>query len=283
MEQSARSVALERTLAAAILAIAAAVAFWEMRSPSARELHAGAPRFIEIEARGDSAKRTALGIYSPLTRRLVVAATTDAKSFAEFSARATAVFSPAGATIDGASAPVDYEEAPSEAALAAAAAVRACARRPWRWLSRPSLALAFELWEMPPENIIAMRVDSVNEALPAIGQLLALPSSTQETASVTAEIFNGTKTPGLAASAAKMLKYANVDVLSTAASAPRQHTVVYDRTGFFEHAERARRGLGCPQAQAAVRIDTQRAVDVSILLGADCADAGHLKENASWN
>jgi hypothetical protein len=67
-----------------------------------------------------------------------------------------------------------------------------------------------------------------------------------------------------------MLRSRGIDVLSIGSTAPRTHTLVYDRIGDFKRATDTVEALGCPRAHAAVRLDETRAVDVSVELGTDC-------------
>jgi hypothetical protein len=87
-----------------------------------------------------------------------------------------------------------------------------------------------------------------------------------------AEVLNGTGVDGLASRVAKMLRFQGVDVLGIGDSRPRARTLVFDRVGDFRRAERVLEALGCPDARAVTRMDATRAVDASVLLGADCAD-----------
>ncbi|HEX7603527.1 MAG TPA: LytR C-terminal domain-containing protein, partial [Polyangiaceae bacterium] len=68
-----------------------------------------------------------------------------------------------------------------------------------------------------------------------------------------------------------ILRSRGVDVLTTGSAGSRARTVVYDRVGDFSRAERMRAALGCPSARTVTRLDPSRAVDVSIVLGGDCA------------
>lgn len=99
-------------------------------------------------------------------------------------------------------------------------------------------------------------------------------SAPDNSRAVIVEVLNGAHRQGLAAQAAKMLRSRNVDVTALGTTEhSHARTVVYDRTGDFAHAARVRAVLGCPTAIAATRIDALRGVDVSLVLGSDCADS----------
>ncbi|MDE2491708.1 MAG: LytR C-terminal domain-containing protein, partial [Elusimicrobia bacterium] len=106
-----------------------------------------------------------------------------------------------------------------------------------------------------------------------LGRLLTDREPPRAGRPIDAEVLNGTGVQGLAARAAKMLRLRGVDVLTVGSTSARRRTLVYDRLGDFRDAARVLAALGCRDARAATRQDPTRVVDVSVLLGDDCAGA----------
>ena len=136
------------------------------------------------------------------------------------------------------------------------------------------LLLALELRRVPLERLQPALLPDEASCPAFLGRVLAPPPPEDPARAPVVEVLNGTDREGLAKGVSKMLRLKGVDVLSVgAAAAPRARTVVFDRTGDFTLASRVREALGCPAAVAATRIDASRAVDASVELGEDCADA----------
>jgi hypothetical protein len=133
------------------------------------------------------------------------------------------------------------------------------------------LLFALELRRTPVEGLEPARLPVDDQAPALLGRLLATEERPDDGRATTVEALNGAGTPGLASRAAKILRSKGLDVLSMGDAAPRARTLVYDRVGNFERAEKARTALGCPSARSITRLDLSRAVDVSIELGDDCA------------
>ena len=106
-----------------------------------------------------------------------------------------------------------------------------------------------------------------------LGRILSNDLPPSDGKATTAEVLNGSGKVGLASRASKMLRLRGVDVMAMGAARERARTLVYDRVGDFRRAAGVRESLGCPQARAATRVDSSRAVDVSVELGRDCAEA----------
>lgn len=83
------------------------------------------------------------------------------------------------------------------------------------------------------------------------------------------EVLNATTTRGLARRATFALRDAGFDVVrfGTDDGGPRDSTLVLDRSGRREWAERVARALGGARVEA--RPDSSRYLDVTVLLGAD--------------
>jgi hypothetical protein len=176
-----------------------------------------------------------------------------------------------------------------EPAAEAAVALKASARSPRAWARRlraawaglrsgdraalDPLLFAFELRGLPRENIEAARLPDDAAAPALLGRLFASEPPPGDGRATTAEVLNGTSAAGLASRAAKMLRLKGVDVLGIGAARARARTLVYDRVGDFRRAALVRAGLDCPTARAVTRVDAARAVDVSVVLGADCVGA----------
>ncbi|MBI5883289.1 MAG: LytR C-terminal domain-containing protein [Elusimicrobia bacterium] len=92
---------------------------------------------------------------------------------------------------------------------------------------------------------------------------------------VTAEVLNATPLKGIATDATKVIRLRGADVLQYG-NTEREHpgTLVYDRTGRFENAMLVLGMMGCPSAEAVTRIRERTLVEVSVIVGEDCAGAG---------
>ena len=97
----------------------------------------------------------------------------------------------------------------------------------------------------------------------------AVPDSLRAPAGVRVrvEVINTTKVNGLAKRAARYLRDRGFDVVSTGTLArTRDSTLVLDRSGHPDWADRVARSLGAGRAES--RPDSSRHVDVTVLLGA---------------
>lgn len=175
-----------------------------------------------------------------------------------------------------------------EASVVAARELKVRARRPRVWLSLARrafqglragdraafepLLFALETRRVSVADLRPVRLPDDALAPALLGRLLAVDAPPDAHAT-TVEVLNGTGVPGLASHAVKMLRFRGVDVLSTANVGARERTLVYDRVGDFRRAAETLKALGCRPARAVTRVDPSRVVDVSVALGADCADA----------
>jgi hypothetical protein len=174
-----------------------------------------------------------------------------------------------------------------EPAVDAARELKARGRKPRTWVAlarRAGRALmagdrsgldpllfALELRRAPVERLQPARLP-VDDLAPALlGGFLSADERPSDGRAATVEVLNGAGAPGLASRAAKVLRSKGVDVLTTGSAPSRAGTLVYDRIGDFERADKARKALGCRSARTVTRMDPSRAVDVSIELGGDCA------------
>lgn len=159
--------------------------------------------------------------------------------------------------------------------LALARALRAAAAgllRGDRAALDPALFL-LELGRVGSGALEPARLPDEAQAPGLLARLFAAEAPPGDGRGITAEVLNGAAESGLASRAAKMLRWKGVDVLAIGAGRPRARTLVYDRVGDFRRAAAVRAALACPSARAATRVDSARAVDVSVELGADCAAA----------
>ncbi len=97
----------------------------------------------------------------------------------------------------------------------------------------------------------------------------AVPVAEPREASV--EVLNASSRPGAAAGLTKRLRAHGIDVLSTGNASAKSFSIVYDRTGRPEFAEKVRRLLDCPTAETMTVVDRTRVVDASVVLGEDCS------------
>jgi len=132
---------------------------------------------------------------------------------------------------------------------------------------------ALEMRRVPVERLESARLPGDAAAASLLGRLLSNDLPPSDGKATTAEVLNGSGKVGLASRASKMLRLGGVDVMAMGAARERARTLVYDRVGDFRRAAGAREALGCPPARAVTRVDPSRAVDVSVELGRDCAEA----------
>ncbi len=176
-----------------------------------------------------------------------------------------------------------------EPVVAVAVELKSRARRPRSWVSLlrrgwraliagdPAAAdpvlFALEMRRIPFENFSLARLPDNDNAPALLSRLMSTEIVSEDIRATTVEVLNGTPESGLASRAAKMLRFKGADVLSTASTESRARTLIYDRVGDFHRAVAVRLALRCRSARAVTRIDPTRAVDVSVALGADCAEA----------
>lgn len=181
--------------------------------------------------------------------------------------------------------PTEPEDEPS---VETAHELKARSRRPRTWLALARraarglrggdraaldpLLFALELRRTSAGRLAPARLPEGDLAPAFLGRLLGADEGPNDGRATIVEVLNGAGTPGLASRAAKVLRSEGVDVLTTGSEAFRARTLVYDRVGDFARAEKARAALGCPAARSVTRLDPSRAVDVSIVLGEDCAE-----------
>lgn len=141
------------------------------------------------------------------------------------------------------------------------------------------LLFSLELRRLPRKGLRPAWLPGEADAPAFLDRALGGSEPEPDSRAVTVEVLNGTSAAGLATRASKMMRLHGVDVVTSgAASRGRERTVVYDRVGDFARAARVREILGCPSAVAATRLDATRAVDVSVELGRDCADAASSRD-----
>lgn len=83
---------------------------------------------------------------------------------------------------------------------------------------------------------------------------------------VKVEVLNATHTRGLARRATRLLRDRGFDVVELGTTAPRDSTVVFDRSGHPEWARLVAEALGGARVES--RPDSSRYLDVTVLLGA---------------
>ena len=96
------------------------------------------------------------------------------------------------------------------------------------------------------------------------------PAGVEDT-SVTVEVLNGTSTPGLAARAREVFLSYDLDVPQpgNADNDAYEYTVVIDRAGAIETANRVAAIINCTRVQSRPDEGTDRGVDVTVILGRD--------------
>lgn len=181
-------------------------------------------------------------------------------------------------------------EPQDEPAIEAAAALRESYGRPGAWLrlarkgwrglragdgaALDPLLFGLELRRLGREGAAPVRLPGESEAPALLARLLSPPPPDDRRAdSTVVEVLNATPRTGLAHRAAKVLRSRGQDVQHIDSIPPRERSMVYDRSGDFTRAASVRDALGCPAARAMTRLDPTRAVDVSVELGEDCAEA----------
>ena len=295
MEPPRRAVAVERALAALAVSAALGASWAESGSDLASRIRDGRTWGAWLEAREPApaaAPTFHLAVYDPTRRRLSVLHIPGSPRAAEDRAlRLLAGLSagpmPAPSTRLLVAVPRLTEQ--DEPSAEAARALKARVRSPRAWLALISDALrglrtddrdaldrllfAVELRRMPVEHLRPSALPDDAAAADLLGNILSGEERPRDGKATTAEVLNGTQETGLASRASKMLRLKGVDVMAIGGTRARARTLVYDRTGDFRRAAEVRAALPCPTARIATRLDPSRAVDVSIEIGEDCADA----------
>ncbi|MHB2026661.1 MAG: LytR C-terminal domain-containing protein [Elusimicrobiota bacterium] len=159
----------------------------------------------------------------------------------------------------------------------------------WNLLARASgpglierILLAAKIQALAKNRLVtAWLPDNNNDRYDFFGRLMSGNEPAPPHGPITVEIFNAAGIPGLAYAAAKVLRSRGADVVGSNNAPPQSSgTVVYDRTGRIENAWAVRKMLDCGRADAMTRVDTQRLVDVSVVLSRDCAATERRKP---WN
>ena len=146
---------------------------------------------------------------------------------------------------------------------------------PPRGLSRfDALLLALELRRLPAKAVHAAFL-APEAAAAALLETALSPrrrgAPGPEERDLAVEVLNATQKIGIATQAKKVLRWKGADVVATGnAEAPRERTLIYDRLGRIENADAVRRMLDCPSAETLTAVDSGRAVDVTVVLAEDC-------------
>lgn len=263
MEFSPRVVAVERALVAVCVAAALALAFLQWRSPLAAAIRAQKPAFFKLSL--DPGPRDFIVEYLPAPRALWLAYAPDPRSGEDYPRARFSV----------------GRWPPDEPPLAAKRLLKPL--RPILFLRLAAAAgdippfdrflLAVELARMSPAEVRAAYLPDDAEPDEFWARLSSAPAPSGRP--VTVEILNATDKKGVAARATKFLRSRDADVM-VEGNAPqeRRRTVVYDRMGRPEAAEWVRARLGCPSAETATQLDARSIVDVTVVLGDDCAQPG---------
>lgn len=88
---------------------------------------------------------------------------------------------------------------------------------------------------------------------------------------IVAEVLNATGKKGMASEVSKVLRSKGVDVVYFGNASERRRTIIYDRLGSIETARKVADLLGCPQAEPVTQVNIKKLVDVTVVLGEDCA------------
>ncbi len=265
MEFSPRVVALERWLAAGLVSAAVAVAALQWRSPLSRAIRADEPIAYRLSLQ--PGPRTFVAQYRPAERKLWVVYAPDPRMGEEL---------PQLAFYAGRW-PLD------EPPIAGKAALKPL--RPstlWRLLRAQGdvppldrLLLAVELARMREDDVLAAWPPADGDLDAFWGKVGRASAPAQAARAITVEILNGTAKKGVASRVTKILRSKDADVLESGnAPQPRARTVLYDRVGRPAQAEWVRARLGCASAATATQLDDKSLVDVTVVLGDDCAQAG---------
>ncbi|MBI5625346.1 MAG: LytR C-terminal domain-containing protein [Elusimicrobia bacterium] len=139
------------------------------------------------------------------------------------------------------------------------------------------LAYALELHRTSPRSIRPAWLPGETSLEPFLLRILGPEAGAPRPADqpVTVEVLNATVLKGIATDATKVIRLRGADVLHSGnAESTHPGTLVYDLTGRFENARRVREMLGCPSAEAVTRVRERTLVEVSVVVGEDCAGVG---------
>ncbi len=109
----------------------------------------------------------------------------------------------------------------------------------------------------------------------AVKQAVAANASSEfvapDSLSITVEVLNGTKTPGLATRARELLQSYDLEVMppNNADNDQYQNTVVLDRTGRMDDAKKVADIIRCTRIYSKPDPQMDQAVDVTVILGKD--------------
>ena len=111
--------------------------------------------------------------------------------------------------------------------------------------------------------LVVRALNNRNGAAPYVSDDAMAPEGVR----IKVEVFNGTKTKGLARRATLFLRDRGFDVVGSGNNtAQRATTVVYDRSGHPDWAERVGRAMNAPVVTLP---DSSRYLDVTVILGAN--------------
>lgn len=133
------------------------------------------------------------------------------------------------------------------------------------------IVLALEWRRLNSRNIRCAWLPEPPQTAELFARLLNVKSSASAVSAPTAEVLNATGKKGMASEVTKVLRSKGVDVVFFGNTSERRRTVVFDRLGSIETARRIADLLGCPGAEPVTQVDTKKLVDVTIVLGEDCA------------
>jgi hypothetical protein len=109
----------------------------------------------------------------------------------------------------------------------------------------------------------AVRLLGTRATLPYVSDDAKAPEGVR----IKVEVFNGTKTKGLARRATLFLRDRGFDVVGSGTNTvQRATTIVYDRSGHPDWAGRVGRAMNAP---VVTQRDSSRYLDVTVILGAD--------------
>mgnify|MGYP001609829859 FL=1 len=307
MEQSPRSLILQRRFAALLLAGVAAAAWRQARSPLAQSLRENRPwaGWLVLTQADSEAPRLYLAVAQPArsiltlffipeqtklsgrgtprsTYEAAYKKNPDAHAAAQAMADAVTLWlQTLDAGFDWSGLPLFYEKAPLESGdwplpLQGKSRLLGLKLLPRpRGLSRfDALLLALELRRLPAKAVHAAFL-APEAAAAALLETALSPrrrgAPGPEERDLAVEVLNATQKIGIATQAKKVLRWKGADVVATGnAEAPRERTLIYDRLGRIENADAVRRMLDCPSAETLTAVDSGRAVDVTVVLAEDC-------------
>lgn len=289
MEFSAEVIRAQRVLLGVFLAALAAAAWCESRSAVAACLRTGQPWLGVLAAKvpGASAEQEFLLIYQPERRLLdLVYLTPGIKDGLSAALDDLPLAKTDAAPPIIAETPAAWPELEPPLAARDWLIRRLHGRGFWKEAAKgfDRLLLALEWQRLPPGRVrVSWLPEEEDDRRAFFGRVLAAPAP-KEGPAPTVEILNATGKPGVASSAKDVLRLQGVDVINVGnVASVRPDTVVYDRTGRAGNAESVRQSLGCAAARTATQIGAQKLVDVTIVLGLDCAQPGRTLTGDPWN